>query len=233
MAFIGDNSKPAKSAEALLIEAHEQERSDIASQLHDDIGQRMSVVTMDLDALSKALPSSKTETRDRLRAIADRALKVAKDIQALSHRLYPSQLQYLGLASASGAFCRVLSQQHDVEIAFRADGMPDRVPMEVALLLFRVLQEAVTNAVKHARVGQVEVTLRGTPGEIRLEIADAGVGFDPEAILNGHAPGLVGMRERARLLGGALAIGSRPGGGTSISASVPLPAADQPVAPGG
>ena len=89
-----------------------------------------------------------------------------------------------------------------------------------------MLQEAVTNVVKHAGVRHVTVALGGSPGEIRVEVADAGRGFDPDAVLNGHAPGLIGMRERARLLGGEVFIRSQSGAGTSISARVPLSAAD-------
>jgi signal transduction histidine kinase len=232
MVFTGDAER-MKAIEALLIEAHETERTRIARELHDDIGQRMAVLTMDLDALTRALPLPESDARSRLREISDLALKLAKDIQALSHRLHPAKLEYLGIVSAAASFCRDVSTQQNVEIAFSHDGIPPAVPVELALALFRILQEAVTNAVKHAGVGQVKVTLRGHRGEIRLEVVDGGAGFDPnaDAVLSGHAPGLVGMQERARLLGGELSIRSRPGAGTSISARVPLPRADRPVVP--
>jgi signal transduction histidine kinase len=222
MAVSSDDPDRIKAVEALLIEAHESERNRVARELHDDIGQRMAFVTMDLDTLSQALPLPESEARARLRAVSDVALKLAKDIQALSHRLYPAKLEYLGLVSASASFCREVSKRQSVEVAFLHDGIPDAVPMDVALTLFRVLQEAVTNAVKHAGVGQVEARLRGSPGEIRLEIVDAGAGFNAEAVLNGHAPGLIGMQERMRLLNGELSIRSHPGEGTSIRARVPL-----------
>jgi signal transduction histidine kinase len=185
---------------------------------------------MDLDSLCRALPPSETDTRDRIRAVADLALTLAKDIQALSHRLYPSKLEYLGLVSASRSFCRDLSKQQNVQIAFSHEGVPETVPLDVALSLFRVLQEAVTNAVTHARAG-IDVALRGSARELRLEVSDSGTGFDPDAVLNGHAPGLVGMRERIRLAGGELSIRSRPGAGTSISARVPWAEENRPTAP--
>src|SRR5262249_23617789 len=106
--------------------------------------------------------------------------------------------------------------------SFTHEGISEEVPRDVALTVFRVLQEAVTNAVQHAGVSQVEVTLRGSAGEVHLEVVDAGAGFDPEAMLNSHAPGLVGMQERVRLLDGELSIRSRPGAGTSVGARVPL-----------
>src|SRR6185295_3743845 len=201
-----------------------------ARALHDDIGQRMAVLTMDLDALSQALPLPATEVRARIDALSDRAIRLGKDIQALSHQLYPAKLDYLGLVSAVASLCRDVSNQQEVEIAFSHDGVPETVPAAVALSVFRVVQEAVTNVVKHAGVRHATVALGGSPGEIRVEVVDAGTGFDPDAALSGHAPGLIGMQERARLLGGELFIRSRPGAGTSISARVPLSAADPPAA---
>jgi signal transduction histidine kinase len=230
MVFIGDDIERMKAIEALLIEAHETERTRVARELHDDIGQRMAVLTMDLDALSKALPLPTAEVRARIDALSNRAIDLALDIQSLSHRLYPAKLEYLGLLSVSASFCRDVSKQRHVEIAFSHEGVPETVPTTVALSVFRVLQEAVTNAVKHAGVGHVTVALGGSPVEIRVDVVDAGMGFDPDAVLSGHAPGLIGMRERARLLGGEVIIRSRPGAGTSISARVPLSAADRPAA---
>ena len=119
---------------------------------------------MDLDGLGQALPLATTDLRTRIRALSDRALELAKDIQSISHDLHSSKLDYLGLVSASAAFCRELSEQQNVDIDFSHDDIPDDVPKDVALCLFRVLQEAVTNAVKHAGVRHVTVALRGRRG---------------------------------------------------------------------
>ncbi len=229
MGSIGDDTERIKAIEALLIEAHETERTRVGKQLHDDIGQRLAVLAMDLDALSHALPLPTKAARARIDAIWERAVDLVRDIQSLSDRLHTSQLEYLGLVSAAASFCREASKQQKVEIAFSHDGVPETVPAAVALAMFRVVQEAVTNAVKHAGVRQVTVALNGRPGEIRVEVADAGTGFDPDAVVGCHAPGLVGMRERVRLAGGELLIQSRPGAGTSISARVPLATADSPA----
>jgi signal transduction histidine kinase len=231
MVLIGDNPERARDVEARLIEAHEAERTRIARELHDDIGQRMALLTMDLDALGQALPPSSTEARSRIRALSDQTLQLAKDIQAISHRLHPPKLDYLGVVSACASFCRDVSRQQNVDIAFSHDGIPDGLPNHMALSLFRVLQEAVTNAVRHAGVRDVAVTLRGSPEEIQLEIADAGAGFDRDTVLSGRALGLIGMQERVRLVKGDLAIESRPGAGTSIRARVPLSDSDQSLSP--
>jgi signal transduction histidine kinase len=230
MVFIGDDVERVKATEALLIEAHEAERIRVGKELHDDIGQRIAVLTMALDALSKALPLPTEEARARIDAISDRAVDLAQDIQSMSDRLHPLKLDYQGLVSASASFCREVSKRQNIEIAFSHDDVPERVPAGVALALFRVLQEAVVNAVKHAGVGQVKVALTGRPGEIRVDVVDGGAGFDPDAVLGGRAPGLVGMRERAHLAGGELSIRSQPRAGTSISARVPLATADSPAA---
>src|SRR4051812_41753422 len=116
MVFIGDDAARMKAIEALLIEAHETERTRVARALHDDIGQRIAVLTMDLDALSTALPLPTSEVRGRIEAVSNRAIHLGEDIQALSQQLYPAKLDYLGLVSASASFCRDASQRQGVEI---------------------------------------------------------------------------------------------------------------------
>jgi signal transduction histidine kinase len=217
------------SVEALLIAAHEAERTRIAKQLHDDIGQRMAVLTMDLDLLEKALPLPPTDALRRIHALSARSLELAKDIQALSHRLYPTRLEYLGVVHACASLCSDVSKREHVDVSFCHEGVPDDLAAHVALALFRVLQEAVANAVKHSGASRVEVALVGEADGIRLEIADGGIGFDTDAVSNRGASGLVGMRARARLVGGEFVVRSRPGGGTSISARVPRSAPDRSV----
>jgi signal transduction histidine kinase len=224
MVFIRGDTERGKDVEAYLTEAHEAERKRIASELHDDIGQRIALMSMDLDALDRALPLPTGEARTRVRALSDRCIELAKDIQALSDRLHPLKLDHLGLVAAAASFHRETSTRQHVDIAFSHDGVPDGVPKHVSLALFRVLHEAVTNAVTHAGVRDVAVTLRGTPEDIRLEVDDAGIGFDVDAALSRRAPGLVGMQQRMRLVGGELFIQSRPGAGTSVRARVPLSA---------
>jgi signal transduction histidine kinase len=216
--FPGDD---AEHRAARLIEAHEAERLRIARELHDDIGQRLAVLTMDLDALRR-LPLLPPEVSTRLQELSDRSLQLARDLEALSQRLHPPKLEYLGLGSAAASFCQEVSTRHDVDIDFSTEGMPTDLPTRVALPLFRVLQEAVTNAVQHAGGRRVAVSLRAGSDELQLDVADTGAGFDVDAVLGGEAPGLVGMLERIRLLGGHLEIQARRGAGTSIRARVPF-----------
>jgi signal transduction histidine kinase len=210
-----------------LVEAHETERARIARELHDDIGQRIAIITMDLDGLSRSLPLPVTDLRTRIDGISDRSVALARDIQAISHSLHFGKLDRLGVAAASAAFCREVSEAQNIEVEFTHEGDLD-VPNDLALCVYRVLQEAVNNAVKHARVRYVAVALRGMPEEVRLDIVDGGRGFDVEAARRGRGMGLESMQERLDLVNGQLTIESRPGGGTIVRARVPRPAAAGP-----
>jgi PAS domain S-box-containing protein len=205
-----------------LMEAQEHERTRIARELHDDIGQRVALLTIDLDRLAHALPSDVADARGRIADLGRRAGDLEKDVQAMSHRLHSSKLELLGIALAMAGFCHELAEQQRVVIDFTSEAIPEHLSADVSLALFRVLQEALTNAVKHAGAPRFGVRLRGSRDAIELEVSDAGVGFDPQAAMSGHGLGLVSMTERLHLVGGELHIDSRPGAGTRVRARVPL-----------
>jgi signal transduction histidine kinase len=133
---------------------------------------------------------------------------------------------------AASSFCRELSKKHKVEIDFSHDGISRSVPQDVSLCVYRVLQEALQNGVKHSGVRHFDVKLHGTSAEIQLTVSDSGIGFDPQQTLNPRGLGLVSMRERVRLLHGKITVQSKPRDGTTIHVSVPFtPAiADQKTA---
>jgi PAS domain S-box-containing protein len=205
-----------------LLQAHETERARIARELHDDIGQRMAVLTMDLDTVAATIFGEHSEASRRLGVLSTRAVDLARDIQALSHRLHSSKLDHLGLVSASAGLCRELSVQHCVTVAFSAVGVPDDVPKNVALGVFRVLQEAVNNALRHGRSEIVHASLYGTSGGIQLDVVDGGAGFDVAAAMRNGGLGLISMHERVSLLNGQLKVESRHGAGTRVRATIPL-----------
>jgi PAS domain S-box-containing protein len=206
-----------------LMEAHEQERTWIARELHDDVGQRIAVLTIELERLGQTPPGNAAEMRSRVQELCRRVMDLGKDISAISHRLHSSKLEYLGIAAAAAGFCKELSEQHNVEIDFSSEDIPEGLPYEVALSLFRVLQESLHNAVKYAGVRHFTVALHGAPDEIELEVVDCGVGFDPESALKSHGLGLISMQERLTLVKGEISIKSKPGAGTRVRARVPLP----------
>ena len=205
-----------------LIEAHEEERTWIARELHDDINQRIALLSVNLEQWAQHPPSSGVEVSNHIGNVLQDLSDLAKDIQALSHRLHSSKLEYLGLVVAAKGFCRELSEQKHVEIDFIHEGIPGSLPKEISLCLFRVLQEALQNAVKHSGARQFRVELRAASGEIQLTVNDQGVGFDRQNAVNRHGLGLVSMQERTHLVGGEFSIQSEAGRGTTISARVPL-----------
>jgi PAS domain S-box-containing protein len=215
-----------------LIEAHEQERTWIARELHDDVNQRMALLAIELDRWNQQLPPSAVEFHDHIHHACQRLSDIANDIQALSHRLHSSKLEYLGLVAAAKSFCKELSEQQKVEIDFSHTAIPRSVPKEISLCLFRVLQETLQNAVKHSGVHHFKVELCGTEGEIQLTVNDLGVGFDPQEAIHRRGLGLISMRERMQLVSGEISINSRLGSGTTIHARVPFRGTDSILAAG-
>jgi PAS domain S-box-containing protein len=205
-----------------LIETQEAERTRIARELHDDINQRLAMVAITLKTLKERVPASEVEIRGLIEDAGTGISDLEDDVQALSHRLHSSKLEYLGLEAAAESFCREISERQDVEIDFRCDGLPEALSDQLSLCLFRVLQEAVHNAVKYSGVGRFEVSLTRESSEIRLRVHDSGIGF--EIANNGHGLGLTSMRERLKLVKGELVIDSKPRRGTTILARVPLDA---------
>ncbi|MFL6385864.1 MAG: PAS domain S-box protein [Terriglobales bacterium] len=205
-----------------LIEAHEEERAWIGRELHDDINQRLALLANELEQWSQN--TSTNEIIELVRYTQTRIIEVAHDVQGLSHRLHSSKLEYLGLATAAKSFCRELSEQAGIEIVFEHAGIPDNLPKEVSLCLFRVLQEGLQNAVKHSGVRSFAVDLQGTGESIDLTVTDFGKGFEEQDAFTGHGLGLISMRERLQLVHGELSVKSQPGAGSTIRARVPLEA---------
>jgi len=207
-----------------LIAAQEQERTRIARELHDDINQQLAFLSVSLDELKQNPPQSIAEIPGRLEGIEIQTAEISRSVQALSHRLHSSKLEYLGLVAALRGFCREFSDQHRAEVTFSHDPIPESLPDEISLCLFRVAQAALANALKHSGVRSFDVHLRSSRGGIHLNVRDGGVGFDVEKMLGGHGLGLISMRERVRFVNGEISILSKPNGGTTIAVDVPLPA---------
>jgi signal transduction histidine kinase len=203
-----------------LIEAHEEERVRVARELHDDLNQRVALVSMDLERLEQSLSDSvHSRTAGEIKK---QIHELGSDIHAMSHRLHSSKLQHLGLVAACKGFCREVSERHNFEIEFQAENIPTNLPGEITLCLIRVLQEALQNAVKYSGVRTFLGSLVYDAGEIELSVRDSGAGFDLDQALNGHGLGLTSMKERLKLVDGRLSIDSKVGHGTTIKARVSL-----------
>ena len=205
-----------------LIEAHEEERTWIARELHDDINQRIALLAVTLDMMKRDFPVATPEARHRLAELKEQIVDLGVDVQALAHRLHSSKLEYLGLAPAAAGFCREFSNRQHVEIEFHAEPFRANLPREISLCLFRVLQEALQNAVKHSGSRLYRVSFSSSDSGIELAISDEGIGFNPEEAMKGHGLGITSMRERLKLVNGQLAIESNPKHGTTLRARVPL-----------
>lgn len=209
-----------------LIEAQESERSRIARELHDDIGQRIALLSVTIERAREALVAADApaEVHNYVEQLRSGMGEIAGGLQALSHQLHSSSLDHLGMVAAMRGWCTELSLQHHVEIDFKHRQIPRDVPSDVALCLFRVMQEGLRNAMKYSRVRRFEVEVSGAAGRVELILRDQGVGFDVEAATRGTGLGLTSMRERLKLVSGEILIRSVPNQGTTIYARAPLPA---------
>jgi PAS domain S-box-containing protein len=205
-----------------LIEAQEEERTMIARELRHNIHQQLVLLSINLDYLQQTLPQSAAEITQKISQAREQIGIVCKDIHALSHRLHSTTLEYLGLAAAAAGLCRELSDRQKVEIDFRCEGVPKELPKEISLCLYRVLQEALQNAIKHSSARDFEVSLSGESNEIQLTVRDWGIGFDPAVAMKGRALGITSMKERLKLVAGELSIESQSKRGTTIHARVPI-----------
>jgi PAS domain S-box-containing protein len=201
-----------------LILAQEEERKRIARDLHDHLSQQLALLAIDLQQISVAPPKSVDALREALQAAWGRTAEIASDVHAISHRLHPSKMEALGLVATIRAHCRDVSRQ-GLAVDFFERNIPPRIPADVSLCLFRVLEEAITNVARHSGARQASVALE-FDGQIVLRVFDKGRGMGNGASVG---LGLVSMRERIETLGGTLAVTSRPGHGTCVEARVPLP----------
>jgi PAS domain S-box-containing protein len=210
-----------------LIEAQDKERSRIARDLHDDICQRLALLSMELAKANRSSNGSPEAMKKSLEDIQKHCSEIAIDVQSLSHKLHSSKLDYLGIVAAIRGFCMELSKQNEVNIEFSERNVPTHLPKDVSLCLFRVAQEALHNAVKYSGVSQFTVELSVMESAVRLVVSDAGAGFDVEEAKKNGGLGLLSMQERIHLVHGRFSVESKPGVGSKVIASVPVAAKNQ------
>ena len=202
-----------------VIQATETERSRIARELHDDISQRLALLSIEIDQFAGSTKAKAGGVTPDAKTFSTKTKAIADDIHQLAKELHPTTLKMLGLSSAVRAFCAELEARHDISIALHETISLRDLPEMTAINLYRVVQEALQNVVKHSGAREASVTFARDGETMCVRIEDTGCGFDP-----GHARlgiGLDGMRERLRLVGGTLKIDSKPGAGTRIEARIP------------
>jgi signal transduction histidine kinase len=204
-----------------VINANEEERRHVARELHDDIGQRLSLISLQFGILGNQLPSNAGADQTDFEGLLKELNTLISDVHNLSHRLHSSRLEHVGLRAAIEELCQQISQRHGLHIELRTEGTPTGLPGDVSLCFYRVAQEAFNNVVHHSGAKRAQLTLGEERGVLRMEVQDFGIGFK---VADAHAGlGLAAMQERLGSIGGKFAVESEPGQGTVIIADVDLP----------
>jgi PAS domain S-box-containing protein len=205
-----------------MIRAQEEERQRVARELHDGVSQNLALVAIDLEQLAQTPPTSQAELAGRIQALWSQTQEVTSDIHRLSHQLHPAKLEDLGLAAAVRSHCQELEKRGGLKITLEFHDIPRFVPLDVALCLYRVVQESLWNAVKHSGAACAKVELIANKETIQLRVSDLGMGFDLEAATAHAGLGLVSMQERLQAVGGEFKVISKPAQGTRVEVSIPL-----------
>jgi len=215
-------SQELRDAAAKIIAAQEDERRRIARELHDEVGQVLSALSVEIEVAQRSIVAAggSPVVLGEAQSIADGALNTVRNIAQLLH---PATLDDLGLAAAIDSSLRGLARRQDIRAELHEKDLPERLPREVELAAYRIVQEAITNVGKHANATQCHVHLTHLTDRLLIEIEDDGVGFggDAEASAIGRGLGLISVRERVSRLGGTFNILSAPGQGTRLIVSLP------------
>lgn len=205
-----------------LIRAQEDERSRLARELHDDFNQRLAVLAIDLERAASVISDSPIEATRRMHELWNRVSEIGADLHSLSHRLHSSTLESLGLVLGVSSYCGDFTEQQGIQVDFAHKDVPRRLSPEVALCIFRIVQEGLRNVKKHSGAIRAEVRLEGVADTLHLSLEDEGVGFETTNRFSRAGLGVRSMQERLRLVGGRFEIRSRPKQGTTIEAWIPL-----------
>jgi PAS domain S-box-containing protein len=209
-----------------LMNAQEDERSRIARELHDSIGQSIAVLGFQMQRAALQLSESSQRDHSLITALTGRVNDIGIEVSRLAHQLHSSELEYLGLGIAVASLCREFSEQYPIMVECSCTGLPAELDNNVALGLLRITQEALHNIAKHSRAENVQIQLTGTTDELTLLIRDDGVGFEMNKSRTAVGMGLISMRERMHLMGGEFEISSMPQEGTRIIARAPVASAE-------
>lgn len=205
-----------------LINAQEEERKRIALELHDDLSQRLALLSLEIEQMRPQIPPDWQGLNGSVDRLSKKTQELSSDIHGLSYQLHPFKLDYLGLSAAIESLCVELSAHKDLEIRFRQQGFPALLPDGVTLCAFRIAQESLHNVVKHSGASKAQVCLTRTTNAVRLRVLDNGRGFDLELAKTKKRLGLISIRERLRVVGGKLSIRSQPRKGTEIDVLIPM-----------
>ncbi|MBI4481742.1 MAG: response regulator [Acidobacteria bacterium] len=207
-----------------VINAQEEERRRISRELHDEAGQALMSLILHLEMFKTEVPESLSGLRQQLEEATHLTHRAIQDIRRLIADLRPTLLDDLGLVPTLNWYAKNYSKRHQIPVTLDCGEIKDRLPPELEAVLYRIIQESLTNVAKHAKARNVRIRLQRSAGEVRAWIEDDGMGFDTRRVLQRprQSFGLMGMRERAELVGGKLHIHSEPNQGTRIEVVLPL-----------
>jgi len=206
----------------MLINAQEKERSRLASEIHDDFSQRLALMALELETAEETIGTAPDKAVEQVHNVLNFASELGADLHTLSHRLHSSTLDRLGLVPGVTALCTEFAAQQSIEVDLLTKDVPHSVDHDVALCLFRIIQEGLRNLKKHSGAPKGQVRLRRIGDRLLVTVSDEGAGFDLRDLQRKEGLGIRSMGERADLLGGEFEIYSQPGKGTTIEAWVPL-----------
>jgi PAS domain S-box-containing protein len=219
-----NSQKDLRRLAGRLIAAQEEELSRLSRELHDDLTQSLAVLAIEAGKLElelKQAPKPFSFASQKIRQMKDELIRVSGDVHHISRQLHPSILDDLGLVRAIESECAMLLKRDNLQIAFVKENAPSRIPRDIALCLYRIVQESLRNITRHSRADCAEILLKAADNRICLTISDKGVGFDPLDVRLKPGLGLASMRERVHLIGGDFSIKTQPGQGTVINVCVP------------
>lgn len=203
-----------------LMEVQEEERRRISQELHDDLGQRLALLEIQIDQVQRGCLSP--DASQKLREMKERIGEMDRDLHRICYRLHPVVLEQLGLIVAIGSLCREFSETSGIHTNFIHQDLSVPIAKETSLCVYRLLQEALHNVAKHANAHQANVSLIETSAGIEVTVEDLGCGFDRLRARDQAGLGLVSIQERVRRVGGRFFIRSRHGGGTTVGAVLPI-----------
>jgi signal transduction histidine kinase len=224
-AALRNSKKDLQRLAGRLISAQEEELRRLSRELHDDLTQRLAVLAIEAGKLELEVnkrPERCAEIAHAAAQIKEQLIKVSEDVHTISRQIHPTILDDLGLVRAIESECAAVMRRHPVGITFRHENVPDELSDDIALCLYRVVQEGLRNIANHSRSESCMIFLKGDDHDLCLSVSDDGIGFDPLVVRSMPGLGLSSMRERVQLIEGDFSIRSQPGQGTVIKVCVPL-----------
>ena len=217
----GNHEPELRDAAVLFVAAQEDERSRLAREIHDDLGQKIALLSMDLWQLGQKIKGPEP-LRRACRNLHHQIQEISTDVNRLAHQLHPAMLDNVGLLAAMKSLCLEITGSGKLRVEFHHQGSFAKLPKDVTLCIFRIAQEALRNCMKHSDAEFAEAVLLNTGREVRLSVSDQGRGFAMNRNIIKHGLGFTSMRERLRIVGGTMTVRSKPSHGARIEISIPL-----------